>query len=775
MTIPIMLAVGIGASRAMAERMESEAELAVASGGDIDTHNSDAAQRKRMKKRRSASHQLSGLGVVAMASAWPVITVLLLSVLVDLIVPEEEIVRFVDSLPDPVNASNAGTNAHNMWSTLLASCRSTLPLVMYLLFMAKVVLRIDIPTRNSLRELANGAALETVETVNSLEGEISSIADIATNSKTTTSFLHTPGHSPRTRRISTASPRLELGPPSPRQRELGHSRLNTDSRSDLGGWKLVDAGRSPKHPSSVANDLEETTNLRVRTETLASIQESGSPARSLARSEGCPGVFPHVPPKENGKSHQDGGSNATSKIVDGDSEVENGESSIIVTYSASSELWSHEKSPMRTITNQAGNKIHCTEEVQIVVTPASETAHDHVFDLVSVEKDLNGAENSGSDSVVRPTICWSCQCKAVSRRIRKSWFIQEVAQKWFYPVGVLLCTFGLTLFDFGVANGFGPMGNQLGTALPALYLATTSDATGEYLRGPYFSRENGIMLCFVLLFVLGVLTALAEPGLAVLGQAVEFVTNKKSKSWMVILATGIGVGLGLAAGVNKQLAPPYARISWYWIVCSYSAVVIFTFLYAVDMFRITKATWHRLVGICSRRSKKLASPEGTPVENGTPKGGSIPSENSSGTLLSDIPPNALVDPTNIYTCETPQIRDPPTPEDEEDISTENVVAASWDAGVVALGPVITPFVIALASGLAKVTPDSLNLGTPFGALSISSAFPILVMLLLHFGQRISRKISAFVAKRKRNTVQQLGPHMQRKSIDVEYGLQEDVT
>ncbi|KAJ3091177.1 hypothetical protein HK102_001414 [Quaeritorhiza haematococci] len=825
-TIPIMLAVGIGASRAMAERMELEAEQALASGGDIDTYNSDAARRKRMKKRQSASHQLSGLGVVAMSSAWPVITVLLLSIVLDLTVPEEEIIRFTASLPEQLGDLQNEATPNSMLPMLGSSVRSTFPLVLYLLIMAKLVLRIDIPTTNSLKELAPAAMQMSEETFPPHESNSPTVEIVKCNgfshqdrqSATNPPFTATPIGSPM--RTSTPSPRLGIRPPSPRLTEFDFSELHTDSRIETAGWKLVSSGRSPKSSNSISNNIDSwDSKAESFPEHLTSTTSGGGISSKIDDKFLAPSTGNRTHRKRN--SYDDIEPDASKLRVDesrgslvrhrslsdmrsrsltpiftcgkdlagettdltpsrprsifGDFSILGDDGQIVAfvhSRSPSPRPVARDSLPSRTEFNP-NDTFSCNIEVQIVISPATESG---ACNSTSGREASFGVDHS---QIVATNMCRSCWFRTGWSRIRRSWFISELEQKWFYPVGVLLCTLGLTLFDFGVTYGFGPMGNQLGTALPALYVATISDTTGEHLRGPFFSRTNGIVFCLFLLFVLGALAALAEPGLAVLGQAVEFVTHNRMKSWVIVVATGVGVGLGLSMGVGKQLSTLFLGYPVYWVLTAFAPVIAFTFLYAFVTPETVKVLSHRLVKLCRKnpgeQQQQTTSLEVVSIEricdDGVKGAGSVPSVpsgDSSGTLVSDVNPNAPIE-SGENDVETPEVHEAAIstiPEDEE-LATENVVAASWDAGVVALGPVITPFIIALGSGVAKVTPDTVTIGTPFGALAICSAVPVLVILVSFMGQRAwnaLKKWATGIRNHKRSSMDAAGSNLGISSL-----------
>lgn len=109
-------------------------------------------------------------------------------------------------------------------------------------------------------------------------------------------------------------------------------------------------------------------------------------------------------------------------------------------------------------------------------------------------------------------------------------------------VGIGFCLLGLTLFNFGIGVGLSPLGDQVGSRLPAAFHPAHAS-----LFGPHIGRA--IAIFFGLL--LGYAATLAEPAFSTLGNQVEEITAGAFKKLFLVHSVALGVGVGMAFGVVK--------------------------------------------------------------------------------------------------------------------------------------------------------------------------------------------------------------------------------
>lgn len=106
----------------------------------------------------------------------------------------------------------------------------------------------------------------------------------------------------------------------------------------------------------------------------------------------------------------------------------------------------------------------------------------------------------------------------------------------------------MALFNMGLSSAFTPLGSKAGSLLPAAYLRLDSESSS-----PYFSYAGGLTLVVAVVFTIGFLATRAEPGLRVLGQTVQQLTNGSFHGTFLVYSVCVGVGIGMAAGTMKIL------------------------------------------------------------------------------------------------------------------------------------------------------------------------------------------------------------------------------
>lgn len=133
-------------------------------------------------------------------------------------------------------------------------------------------------------------------------------------------------------------------------------------------------------------------------------------------------------------------------------------------------------------------------------------------------------------------------------------------------IGIGFALIGMALFILGIELGLSPLGEQLGSNVPAAFAALTPWGM-QGTEGPLFETAfYGKVLAIVFGFFLGYGATLAEPALNALGNSVEKITVGAFRKSLLIQSVAVGVGLGIAFGVLKiaygiplayLLVPPY--------------------------------------------------------------------------------------------------------------------------------------------------------------------------------------------------------------------------
>lgn len=112
--------------------------------------------------------------------------------------------------------------------------------------------------------------------------------------------------------------------------------------------------------------------------------------------------------------------------------------------------------------------------------------------------------------------------------------------------GLILCIIGMSVFNLGLSYGLSPLGNQVGSIVPASYSYVQA-----VQNSPLYNVQTGLVVCFFFPLFLGYGATLAEPALNALGITVENLTNGAFGKKLVMISVSIGVSLGLAVGVLK--------------------------------------------------------------------------------------------------------------------------------------------------------------------------------------------------------------------------------
>jgi len=136
--------------------------------------------------------------------------------------------------------------------------------------------------------------------------------------------------------------------------------------------------------------------------------------------------------------------------------------------------------------------------------------------------------------------------------------------------GIILCLIGMSVFNLGLSYGLSPLGNQVGSIVPALY-----SSIGTVTNSPIYSGYIGLAICLFFTFFLGYAATLAEPALNALGTTVENLTNGAFRKKLVMLSVSVGVALGISCGALKII---FDIPLMYLVVPLYTLAVILTII-----------------------------------------------------------------------------------------------------------------------------------------------------------------------------------------------------
>ncbi|MCZ0703761.1 hypothetical protein J2T56_002030 [Natronobacillus azotifigens] len=99
-----------------------------------------------------------------------------------------------------------------------------------------------------------------------------------------------------------------------------------------------------------------------------------------------------------------------------------------------------------------------------------------------------------------------------------------------FLIGVILASIGIFLFLLGVQVGLSPVGEMIGSSL---------------------SKTKKISLILMFGFLLGFVVTMAEPGVRVLSNQVDFVSDGDISSSMLMIAVAVGVGVFVALALAR--------------------------------------------------------------------------------------------------------------------------------------------------------------------------------------------------------------------------------
>lgn len=101
-----------------------------------------------------------------------------------------------------------------------------------------------------------------------------------------------------------------------------------------------------------------------------------------------------------------------------------------------------------------------------------------------------------------------------------------------FLIGAVLVIFGLTIFLFGIDQGIGPIGHEIGGA---------------------FMYFNSYAVVITICLILGFFISYAEPDLHILAHQVDSVTAGQFKHRLMVVAVSIGIGVMMTLGILRIL------------------------------------------------------------------------------------------------------------------------------------------------------------------------------------------------------------------------------
>eukprot|EP00931_Biecheleriopsis_adriatica_P119266 TRINITY_DN94505_c0_g1_i1.p1 TRINITY_DN94505_c0_g1~~TRINITY_DN94505_c0_g1_i1.p1 ORF type:complete len:617 (-),score=103.32 TRINITY_DN94505_c0_g1_i1:441-2132(-) len=142
-------------------------------------------------------------------------------------------------------------------------------------------------------------------------------------------------------------------------------------------------------------------------------------------------------------------------------------------------------------------------------------------------------------------------------------------------LGISEAYLGLTLFNFGLRYGQGPLGDQVGASVPALYSRLEVITHSPVIE----HRPLGISAAAAFAFFMALTATFAEPALNAMGLTTEYLTEGKFKKSLLLLAVAIGVGAGVMFGVMRMV------LSWsltYMLLASYAVALLLTHFSSIE-------------------------------------------------------------------------------------------------------------------------------------------------------------------------------------------------
>lgn len=122
-----------------------------------------------------------------------------------------------------------------------------------------------------------------------------------------------------------------------------------------------------------------------------------------------------------------------------------------------------------------------------------------------------------------------------------------------FILGAILVIIGITLFLLGINLGFLPFGEAIGSELP---------------------MKGSLSFLLILSFIIGVITTIAEPGVRVLVNQVDYVSRGTIPESILFLSISIGIGAFLSLAVLRIV---YGINFSYLFIAGYIFIIILSF------------------------------------------------------------------------------------------------------------------------------------------------------------------------------------------------------
>eukprot|EP01138_Halocafeteria_seosinensis_P012414 gb/GECG01012684.1/.p1 GENE.gb/GECG01012684.1/~~gb/GECG01012684.1/.p1 ORF type:complete len:984 (+),score=112.22 gb/GECG01012684.1/:1-2952(+) len=129
------------------------------------------------------------------------------------------------------------------------------------------------------------------------------------------------------------------------------------------------------------------------------------------------------------------------------------------------------------------------------------------------------------------------RCRPINVR---NWFRRNM----FFLVGLCFIPIGLLFINVGIQFALTPLGDQVGSKMPALFMS------GEGVEeNKIMPRGIGLVITGIYIFLLGFFATKAEPALVVLGMTVEELTGGEFGRRKLQNSVAFGVGVGVTLGL----------------------------------------------------------------------------------------------------------------------------------------------------------------------------------------------------------------------------------
>lgn len=139
-----------------------------------------------------------------------------------------------------------------------------------------------------------------------------------------------------------------------------------------------------------------------------------------------------------------------------------------------------------------------------------------------------------------------------------------------FLLGFVSVQIGCLLFNWGIVYGLSPLSLQVGGWLPTAYMHVNGISAS-----PKYQYAIGVLFVLFFGFMLGALVTLAEPGMAVFCRQVTSLTRGEIPTSFLLATVSVGVGTGLSVGI---LTLVFHVPTLYVVLAGYPVAVILTML-----------------------------------------------------------------------------------------------------------------------------------------------------------------------------------------------------